>query len=142
MRARAVEQSRLDCNSGSCNMECSNYDSLCTAYCGKGNCNLKCKAKICKFSCDYGNCSVTGGLGTKVIEFNTTAGSNSRVTCAVGSSCGAAGCDAKNNCVVYAKNPFNETSMPDPYRPGGASNTTPSGWLLFITAVVVISSRL
>ncbi len=146
MISRGTESNRLNCDEGFCNMECLNYDSKCSAYCKKGNCSLKCKTKSCEFNCDDGNCNVTGGLGTRNIKFSTN-GSNSRITCAIGNSCGQAGCDAKNNCVVYEKNPFNETAIPTskptvptsaPKRPRGASETSSlSLWLMLIAFIAL-----
>ncbi len=91
-------------------MECSNYDSKCNAYCPRGNCNFNCRAKVCQFFCIGPGCHAVAGIGTK--EFKIHLASNATITCANGSKCGEAGCDASSNCVSYVKDPLHEISTP------------------------------
>ncbi len=110
MKANAGKESTLSCILGSCGMECSNYNSTCRVSCQSGNCNVNCKSKTCDVTCSAGNCNVIGGLGTSKIK--VVSNGNTTITCATGSRCGMEGCDEKNNCVSYEKNPFNEASSP------------------------------
>ncbi len=106
MKALSDTSSSFSCPQGNCDMECSNYNSVCTFFCSR-NCNIKCKAKSCSYTCDYGNCNIIGGLGTKKITESFA--KNTKIICAKGSKCGDEGCDSKNNCVTYVANPLNET---------------------------------
>ncbi len=92
-------------------MECSNYGSTCYGQCPAGNCNLICRTQYCELACAGGNCTITGGLETNIVRLKGS-GRNSKVTCAMDKKCEKAGCDANNNCVVYVKNPLNETAKP------------------------------
>ncbi len=125
MKATAGLQNTLACPGGSCDMECSNYASTCIANCTAGNCNLKCKAKSCLVMCQGGNCHVTAGVDTKMVRIMSD--SNSTVTCATGSHCGEAGCDAIKNCVSYVKDPFKAV--------GAAESVHASVLMMVITAI-------